>query len=538
MQIGRVSRSSGAVRKVLLAAGALSAAALGLALVAGPVAGTASAAKVKRPDWKACGTKIEPTARCARFTVPQDYSRPRGATFRLAMVKVPATGDKRGSLFFNPGGPGSSGLDFVAGGGALRLPQSIRRHFDFVTWDPRGVGLTRPAIGGCKAFPESPDSLPDTGTATDAQWLQVLASMRETNRLAANQCLSLKRNRGFIRYMGTKNVVRDLDRMRAAVGDRRLTYWGGSYGTRIGYVYSLLYPDRLRAILLDGSVNPEGGFPYFGRVRSQATDRALAVIRQVRPAFGDRIIATRDDLRINGPVVLKEKNFTQWDFEGFVSDSTYAQSQWKSIMETMDAIDNARSTGPKRAEARATLREVLDELEKKPFFPEIGATGAGDAGIMLRVINHLDYANSTIPADRGQAMLLENVRDHPFSSGPDTAFFATASAGIGFLKPDPVPSTSSPKMAERAGSLGNVLISGSTGDGATPFIWSEEMAGAFSRAAFIQYDGWQHVNWTRIESSCVNDPITNFILTGQKPSPFRPPLCPFAPPGPPDVPIR
>lgn len=536
MQIGKSSGSRGPGRgtKVLLAAGALSAAVLGLALTAGP----ASAAKVKRPDWKACGTFIvlAPTAKCAVFTVPQDYSRPRGATFRLAMVKIPATGKKRGSLFFNPGGPGGSGLEFVFRGGALGLPQSIRRHFDFVTWDPRGVGLTRPAIRRCESSDSPTSPLPDTGNATDEDWLEFLDLTRQQNLEEARQCMPL--NRGFTRYMGTRNVVRDLDRMRAAVGDRRLTFWGGSYGTRIGYVYSLLYPDRLRAILLDGSVNPEGGFPWFGRVRAQATDRALEVIRQVRPAFGDRIIATRDDLRINGPVGSGEGKVTQWDFEGFISVATFSQAEWTSIRDVMDAIDEARSNSRRRSEAMATLREELDRLEERPFFPEVGAAGPADDGMMLRIINHLDYADSTIPADEGRAMVLENVRDYPFASGPTSAFFATASAGIGFLKPDPVPSTSNPKMARRAGSLDNVLISGSTGDGATPFIWSEEMAGAFSRAAFIQYEGWQHVNWTRIDSSCVNDRITHFILTGRKPSPFRPPLCPFAPPGPPAVPIR
>jgi len=496
----------------------------------------ASAAKAKKLVWAGCGNKAEPRARCAVFPVPRDYSRPKGKKFRLAMIKIPATGRKKGSLFFNPGGPGGSGLEFVLGGGALSLPKSVRRNFDFVSWDPRGVGLTRPNVRGCKAFPEPSGSLPATGEATEAQWLELLSAFRSVNRDAALQCLP--KNRGFTRHMGTRNVVRDLDRMRAAVGDRKLTFWGGSYGTRIGYTYALTYPKRLRAIVLDGSVNPVGGFRDFGKVRAQATDRALKVIRRVRPAFGDRIIATRDDLRDNGPVDLGDGSFTRWTFEGYVSGSTIAQFQWSNLELIMTLIEQARSSGPQGRDARRSLGEVVDELGEIPLFPETVRSDAGASNLLaLRIINHLDYADSTIPDTTGEKMVLDNVRDHPFASGPSSAFFATAGAGLGSLKPQPVPQTGNRKNVRRAAALRRILITGSTGDGATPFIWSEQMAGAFKRAAFIRYDGWQHVNWTRLRSGCVNDPITKFILNARKPNPKRPPLCPFAQPGPPASPV-
>jgi len=509
-------------------------AALGISLALADV-GSASASK--RLGWKACKIGVEPRAKCARLIVPQDYSNPRGKKFSLAMVKVPARKKKRGSLFFNPGGPGGSGLEFVFGGGAKGLPRSVKNRFDFVTWDPRGIGSTRPKVKGCKAFPEPSGSLPATGEATEAQWLQLLSAFRSVNRDAALQCLP--KNRGFTRHMGTRNVVRDLDRMRAAVGDRKLTFWGGSYGTRIGYTYALTYPKRLRAILLDGSINPVGGFRQFGGVRPQATDRALEVIRRVRPAFGDRIIATRDDLRDNGPVDLGGGSLvTRWDFEGFVSGSTIAQFQWSNLELIMDKIEEARQPGVAGRGARKVLKEALEEMGDYPFIPDTGPAGAAASNLMaLRIINHLDYADSNIPASPGQEIVLDNVRDHPFASGPSSSFFVTASAGMGSLKPTPVPQTGNRKNARRAAALKRVLISGSTGDGATPFVWTEQMATAFGKAALIRFDGWQHVNWTSLRSGCVNDPITKFILTARKPSPKRPPLCPFAPPGPPAAPV-
>jgi hypothetical protein len=111
-----------------------------------------------------------------------------------------------------------------------------------------------------------------------------------------------------------------------------------------------------------------------------------------------------------------------------------------------------------------------------------------------------------------------------------------ASVGLTSLKPDPVPLASAPRFARIARRAQNVLISGSTGDGATPAPWTAQMAASFPRAGLVRFDGWQHVNWTAVESPCVNAPITRFIMTGRNPNPLRPPLCPFAPPGPPAVP--
>jgi len=495
------------------------------------------AAKGKKLVWKSCGKKAQavPRARCAFLTVPQNYKRPGGKKFRLAMVKVPARGKKKGSLFFNPGGPGDSGVESVLVGEAEALPRSIRRNFDFVSWDPRGVGATRPAVRGCRAFDPTVNPLPDTGDATNAQWLQLLSPFRKAQQKAARQCLRLKRNRGFPRHMGTRNVVRDLDRMRAAVGDRKLTFWGGSYGTRIGYTYALKYPKRLRAILLDGSVNPAGNYRDFARVRAQATDRALKVIRQVRPAFGNRIITTRDDLRKNGPITLKGENFTQWDFELNVSENTLAQFQWREIQKVMNAVKAARSSDPQqKKKAEDKLREALDLIKGSPYSPGTGRVGKeANEDMATRIINHLDYADSTIPAEVRQKMVLDNVRNYPFASGLASAQLATAGAGLGSLKPQPVPRTSNSKNARRARTLRRIMISGSTGDGATPFVWTEEMAKAFKRAALIRYNGWSHVNWMAIESPCVNKRITGFILRGKKPRPKRPPLCPFTKPAPP-----
>ena len=518
-------------------------------IVPATVAGPAHAGGGPTPGtftWERCPVKEAPTARCGRIILPRDYSRPNGRTVALAAAKVPATGVKRGTLFFNPGGPAESGVEQVAGGIADSLPTSVRRHFDFISWDPRGVGLSRPSIQGCTATTPEPSPLPTTGLPTRSQWFSLLSQSRSQARAAARQCLP--QNLGIAPYMGTNNVVRDLDMMRQAVGDDKLTFWGASYGSRIGYVYALRYPDRLRAILLDGPIDPRRGYRDFARVRAQATDRALTVMAtpQVRPGFAAEIIATRDDLRINGPVAVPgtEGQLDQWTFQRYVAQQASAQSQWTKIQELIDAIDQVRNPKVEAADEQASdeVRDVIEEVaEDDPFSPQIGngGKGADDAanrGMANRIINYLDYADGDIPGEVARRILLNNVRNFPFNAA-NTAGLLPNAAGLTSLEPDPIPLTRTPRFARIARAAENVLISGSTGDGATPAPWMAQMAASFRRAGLVRFDGWQHVNWINVESSCVNDPITDFIVTGTKPDPNRPPLCPFAPPGPPESPL-
>lgn len=158
-----------------------------------------------------------PTQECARLAVPFDYARPRKGHFRLAVARIPATEKKTGSLFLNPGGPGGSGVGSLGGIASLMAP-SVRAKFDIVSWDPRGIGDTKPALRGCiTPFADRPTSGPVNWTSVRSS---AAAALGRANRLCQ------QRNQRFINYMGTNDAVRDLDALRAAVGDRKLTYWG------------------------------------------------------------------------------------------------------------------------------------------------------------------------------------------------------------------------------------------------------------------------------------------------------------------------
>ena len=255
-----------------------------------------AAATGKPPlTWTPCFSDVGPFE-CATASVPLDYDRPRGATISIALTRLPATdpGRRIGSLFLNPGGPGGSGVDFVVGAGPSLYTDEVRARFDLVGFDPRGI--MRSTALQCFDSPEewepyfTPFPFPIT-REEERIWI-------EADRYLTSAC---ERRAGpIIDHMSTANVARDLDVLRAAVGDRQLTYAGYSYGSYLGNTYANLFPGRVRAVVLDGVLDPiawstgrsrfEGRtVPFSTRLRSDAG--AMATLNEffrLCDAGGDR----------------------------------------------------------------------------------------------------------------------------------------------------------------------------------------------------------------------------------------------------------
>ena len=194
--------------------------------------------------------EIPAGAMCGKLAVPVDYDHPDGDVASLAMIRFPATGDKIGSLVINPGGPGESGID-AALGVVQTLPKRVRERFDLVGFDPRGVGSSRPAIW-CNSDADN-DRLraePEVDYSPAG-----VAHIEDETKQFVGRCVD-KMGKNFLANVGTVNVARDLDAIRAALGDDKLTYLGYSYGTRIGSAYAEAYPEKVRAMILDGAVDP------------------------------------------------------------------------------------------------------------------------------------------------------------------------------------------------------------------------------------------------------------------------------------------
>jgi len=216
--------------------------------VAGGVLAVPQGAEAKGLDWASCG---EAGAECATATVPRDYDHPNGAKLRLAVAKSPATGPGKriGSLFFNFGGPGAFAAPYVEFFGADLFPL-LNERFDIVGLDPRGTDIDTGI--DCKVNQET-DGIYSEPFTTPFN-LDVPALLRKVNRYVS-RCVS--RNSDILPYASTANVARDMDLVREAVGDSKLTYLGFSYGTFLGATYASLFPGKMRAVVLDGPIDAD-----------------------------------------------------------------------------------------------------------------------------------------------------------------------------------------------------------------------------------------------------------------------------------------
>ncbi len=206
-------------------------------------------------QWSPCKaasgeSRIPSGADCGFLSVPVNYDKPDGEVAQLAMIRFRATGQKVGTLFVNPGGPGESGVD-AAVSMVGTLPDSVRQRFDLVGFDPRGVGSSKPALW-CNSDDDNDRIRADPQVDYTPEGVAHIES--ETKAFVA-RCQE-KMGDEFLENIGTVSVAKDLDAMRQAVGDDKLTYLGYSYGTRIGAEYAERYPDKVRAMILDGAVDP------------------------------------------------------------------------------------------------------------------------------------------------------------------------------------------------------------------------------------------------------------------------------------------
>jgi pimeloyl-ACP methyl ester carboxylesterase len=204
-----------------------------------PSATTRPSAPVPDVTWTACGT-----AECATVAVPLDHDDPTGPTIDLSVLRLPARGDRIGALFVNFGGAGSSAVDRVA---RFSLPNEVRERFDIVAVDPRGVGGSTPLA--CGVDPAELYSV-DPTVEDEADAVALVAISEAYARDCAQDSGEL------LPHVGTRDVARDFDLVRAGMGDERIDYLGFSYGTSIGQVYAELFPDRVRTMILDGVVDP------------------------------------------------------------------------------------------------------------------------------------------------------------------------------------------------------------------------------------------------------------------------------------------
>ncbi|MFN8124550.1 MAG: alpha/beta hydrolase [Thermoleophilia bacterium] len=233
-----------------------------LAVAAATWAAAAAGAHAAPLRWAPCGGPFE----CATLPVPVEPAAPAAGTLDVAVIRLPAADPARriGSLVVNPGGPGGSGVGFVRDAGTT-LFATLNRRFDIVGFDPRGTGASRTVV-----------CLDDAGQEADARAATAFPAPDARDAVVARarafQAACTANSGDLLGSITTADVAGDMDRLRDALGDARLTYLGFSYGTYLGATYAALYPGHVRALVLDGGLDPT----------AYATRPLLTDLRQAR----------------------------------------------------------------------------------------------------------------------------------------------------------------------------------------------------------------------------------------------------------------
>ncbi|MFF2044170.1 alpha/beta fold hydrolase [Kitasatospora sp. NPDC058170] len=515
------------------------AAACALALVAGTagavsaaptdqapgVAAAAAAEKVDPVAWTPCNpdpSKPDPKIYdCAVYPVPIDYDNPKGEKIGIAMLRRRA-GDpaKRiGSLFLNPGGPGGSGYLWAT---TARFAPQVQDSFDLIGFDPRGVARSNPLR--CFKTAEEADAI--TGRMTGVPVTR--AEVDETLDATEDYTDACSRNAGpLIEHMSTINVVRDLDRMRRAVGDAKLNFAGFSYGTLIGATYAGMYPDKVRALIIDGNVDPNlrlhNGLEY-DRQRADGFEIALdeflkrcQAVGAPRCAFGEgdtraRFDAIRDHLRTS-PVTLPDgSQVTLSSFTSQVANALYAQSRLAPLAVSIQALD------------RAIQPQAVSSLAAAP---------STDAAKVLAqtVPAALREAPADTPYTTDDSYYGVNCQDKPYPS--NTRVFANVakaweqeSPTFGRYQAFDAPACASwpapARDAERYSGPWNrrtanpVLVIGNLYDPATQYKFAQRMQQQLGNAVLVSVDSIEHCAIGR--SKALNALVTSYLVDGKVPA--------------------
>lgn len=448
-------------------------------------------------NWHNCGN-----ADCMNVTVPVDYSRPDGATIVLNVSRVQAGEGDFGSLFVNPGGPGGSAFDYAKYAEAIVSPD-VLAHYDLIGVDPRGVAHSSPiecVTDEQKDALAAADPTPET-TAEIAEIEQISATVRD-GCAASNSELNGR--------MGTADAARDLDIVRAVVGDPAFNYLGKSYGTYLGAVYAELFPANVGRMVLDGVLPASTDLVETTRAQAVALESALHDFA--------KFCETNDECPWQGSADEIVGQIRQWlgsldaaplkATDGRELTQALAQSAIVSYLyfppDDYESLVSALADAVGKAQPDQLLKlwDQRSERDARGHY----ATNALDA---FYAVTCTDRPFTGTIDDVG-ALADEWAQQAP-TFGPSLAWGLLACAGW------PQPEGASALVTEvKAAGSAPILVVGTTGDPATPYAWAEQVAGELENAGLLTWDARQHTAYSR-GSTCIDEQVDGYLLTGKLP---------------------
>lgn len=446
-------------------------------------------------DWTSCHSGDF----CGHLTVPLDYKQPDGVTIDISVLKVPATDPARriGSLVVNPGGPGESGTDF-AQRSVSYFGSAITARYDIVGFDPRGTGASDPIR--CLSDAQMTamlDADPDPDTPAAG------AAYQRMSEAFGRGCVT--RSGPLAAHVSTVEAAKDMDVLRAALGEQHLTYFGASYGTKLGTTYADLFPKRVGRFVLDGAVDPKltnysmligqaGGFEtalraYVGNCVARGgcflgatVDAGLARIK----AFVDRVQAH--------PLRAGSRMLTGGDAFVAVLLPMYSRELWPYADEALKAAFAGDGSG---------LLLFADQYAGRD-----GTRYVDNSMQALSAINCLDDP-SAVPADKIPTLYPAFEKVSPTFA---RAFAWMMNSCIGQVaKSDAtVPPIGAPGAAP-------IVVIGTTRDPATPYVWAVNLAHDLSSGVLLTRNGDGHTGF-HSGNVCVDDAVESYFLRGVVPA--------------------
>ncbi|MGH3671676.1 MAG: alpha/beta hydrolase [Pseudonocardiaceae bacterium] len=459
-------------------------------------------------SWKGCESfattpndkksYADPGLQCAYLTVPLDYADLSGRTIKIGLLRRPASdpGQRVGSLVINPGGPGGSGMSTAASLATQLAGNDLGRRFDFVGFDPRGVGSSEPQVICRTAAERDAERLMNLNVDTSPAGVE----KTETHEKAVNQGCLTRTGKGVLANIGTRDVVRDMDVMRSALGDQKLTYLGYSYGTRIGTSYAEAFPTNVRAMILDGAVDPaqdqisqlidqgRGFQKAFDAFAAWCTGRPECALGQNKDQATSKYQALVRPL-IQKPIPVSDgRQMSYTDATIATVQALYLSDLWPALNRGLQELGQGRGD---------TLMRLADIY--------YGRSADGSYSAEMDVFQSVLCADNPPIKDRNVARDVDaryrkvapflDTGEAPSSALDNCAFW-------------PVPSTSGPGVPKTPG-LPTVMVISTTQDPATPYQAGVNLA-VDLKGRLLTYEGTQHTAFLQ-GNTCVDNAGINYL---------------------------
>ncbi|MFS0895342.1 alpha/beta hydrolase [Microbacterium sp. 179-I 3D3 NHS] len=441
-------------------------------------------------EWSGCGTGFD----CTEVTAPLDWENPANGEITLSVVRHQAEGTALGSLLTNPGGPGSSGVDFILNSLDFVVGADVIQNYDVIGFDPRGVGAsTAVTCYDAAEMDEYLYGIPSAKRGT-AEWE---AQLLDAHEAFAEACDA--NSGGILPYITTVNSARDMDLIRAVLGDTQLNYLGYSYGTFLGATYAELYPEKTGRLVLDGAVDPSIPGLEVGATQALGFESALrAYMQHCLDSRGCPFNGSVDEAMVDLGALLASADRTplrNGDGRLMGADALltaiiyplYSEESWDYLTQ---ALTEALQGDPTTA---FLLADGYNGRENGVY--------VDNSSEAFRAYNCMDYPLEDDPAaaEATEARIAEGAPTlAPYWTGPDAC------------EVWPYPPTGT-RGAIAADGAGPIVVVGTTNDPATPYEWSESLAAQLQEGVLITRVGEGHTGYNK-GNACVDEAVEAYLI--------------------------